>query len=99
MSRSYLYMTSATLFQAGAFIAGKIGGAEVSGLEMSFHRFTTVVVCLFIYGKIRGLSFRIERRKVLTIMLIMKKSGFYREPILRIQIPGRFLPHSSWPAA
>ncbi len=70
MNRSYIYMTIAALCWAGAFIAGKIGGAVVSGVEMSFYRFAVAVVCLFIYGEIKKTSFRLPLRKALVIMLI-----------------------------
>ena len=70
MNRSYIYMTIAALCWAGAFIAGKIGGAVVSGVEMSFYRFAVAVVCLFIYGRIKKTSFRLPLRKALVIMLI-----------------------------
>ena len=70
MNRSYLYMTAAALCWSGAFVAGKIGGAEVSGIEMSFYRFVIAVVCLFLFGRIKKLSFKLPLRKVLLIMSI-----------------------------
>ena len=70
MKRSYIYMTAAAFCWAGAFIAGKIGGAVVSGVEMSFYRFAVAVACLFIYGRIKKLSFCLPLKKALIIMLI-----------------------------
>ncbi len=68
MNKSYLYMFFAALCWSGAFIAGKIGGAEVSGLVMSFYRFLIAVICLFIYGNVKKISFRIAPKNVLILM-------------------------------
>ncbi len=70
MNVSYLFMTFAAFCWAGAFVAGKIGGAEVSGVEMSFYRFVIAVICLYIFGKVKKLSFRIPLRKAMVIMLV-----------------------------
>lgn len=55
---------------AGAFIAGKIGSADVSGLEMSFYRFAIASICLFAYIIAKKLSFRIGFRNILIIAAI-----------------------------
>ena len=70
MNRSYLYMTAAALCWAGAFIAGKIGGAEVSGVEMSFYRFIIAVFCLYIFGRLKRISFKLPLKKALLMMCI-----------------------------
>jgi drug/metabolite transporter (DMT)-like permease len=61
-------MVFAALCWSGAFIAGKIGGEEVSGLEMSFYRFLIAVICLYFYGKGKKISFRISLRDVYILM-------------------------------
>lgn len=70
MKRSYFYMIVAALCWSGAFIAGKIGGAAVSGVEMSFYRFIIAVLCLYLYGNIKKLSFKIPPKDALIIMCI-----------------------------
>ena len=70
MTKSYIYMMIAALCWAGAFIAGKIGIADVSGLEMSFYRFVIASICLFIYSRARGFSFRIGLKNILIISAI-----------------------------
>lgn len=63
-------MLIAALCWAGAFIAGKIGSADVSGLEMSFYRFVIASICLLIYIKVKKLSFRIGFKNIVTIAAI-----------------------------
>ncbi|MDC7227995.1 MAG: DMT family transporter [Spirochaetales bacterium] len=70
MNRSYFYMLIAALCWGGAFVAGKIGSADVSGLEMSFYRFSIAAVCLLIYIRVKKLSFRIGLRNILKIAAI-----------------------------
>ena len=70
MKRSYFYMVFAALCWAGAFIAGKIGGAQVSGVEMSFYRFMIALFCLYIYARLKKLSFKLQSGQILSIMAI-----------------------------
>ncbi len=70
MNRSYIYMLTASVCWAGAFIAGKIGGAQVSGVEMSFYRFIIAVACLYSYGKYKKLSFKLPVKDAIIIMCI-----------------------------
>lgn len=63
-------MLIAALCWGGAFVAGKIGSADVSGLEMSFYRFSIAAVCLLIYIRVKKLSFRIGLRNILKIAAI-----------------------------
>jgi drug/metabolite transporter (DMT)-like permease len=70
MKRSYFYMIIAALCWSGAFIAGKIGGAELSAVEMSFYRFIIAVICLYLYGNIKKLSFKIPLKDAVVIMCI-----------------------------
>jgi len=70
MKKSYLYMLFAALCWAGAFIAGKIGVADVSGLEMSFYRFAIAALALLTYCFVKGLSFDIGWKNILIISAI-----------------------------
>lgn len=63
-------MLIAAFCWAGAFIAGKIGSADVGGLEMSFYRFVIASICLIIYIKAKKLSFRIGFKNILIIAAI-----------------------------
>ena len=67
MNRSYIYMLIAAVCWAGGFISGKLGSAEVGGIEMSFYRFVIAALCLFLYIRAKGLTFRIGRRNIIII--------------------------------
>lgn len=70
MKKSYIYMIIAAFCWAGAFVAGKIGTADVSGLEMSFYRFFIASFCLFIFIILKGFSFSIGIKNILIISAI-----------------------------
>ena len=70
MKKTYFIMMFAALCWAGAFIAGKIGSADVSGLEMSFFRFFIASVCLFVFIRVKGYSLNIGIKKTALICAI-----------------------------
>lgn len=61
-------MTFAAFCWAGAFIAGKIGAATVSGVEMSFYRFLIAALCLLCFGLVRKVSFKLPLKRILALM-------------------------------
>ena len=78
-TKIYILMIIATIFWAGAFVAGKIGISEMSPVQLTFYRFLFASILIFIIMIKKEKSWRIESCDIhkIIIMGIVGMVGYH----------------------